>query len=273
MDLDEALHTLARQPSAPLDVAELALLVARDEYPQLDIEAAQAELAAMAREVRPRLRGGLTARVQALSSYLFEEQGLRGNKQDYYDPRNSYLNDVLDRRLGLPITLAVLAIAVGTRAGLPVFGVGLPGHFIAKAVQRNEEVYFDPFNGGQVLSIESCALLVEQMCGVPFEVTPAALQAVSPGALLARLLTNLKGAYLRLGDFNRAARVIGRLRQLCPDDASQTRDLGIVLLQAGRPGQAIRHLQSYLALNPPPPDGREVRELLNDACAQVARWN
>jgi regulator of sirC expression with transglutaminase-like and TPR domain len=138
MNLDTALTVLADDPAAPLDLAELALELAREEYPTLDVEAVLAELAALAREVRPRLRGGLRARVESLVRYLFHDLGFRGNERDYYDPRNSYLNDVLDRRLGMPITLSMIAMAVGTRAGLEVTGVGLPGHFIARATARGE---------------------------------------------------------------------------------------------------------------------------------------
>src|SRR5207253_3074376 len=154
MTFDEALQRLAADPQAPLDVAELALLLARDEYPDLDVEAALGELTAMGREARAYVRGDLDARVTGLCCYLFHEMGFRGNAQDYYDPRNSYLNDVLDRRTGIPISLSVVAMAIGSRAGLPVVGVGLPGHFIAKAQHGEQEILFDPFHGGRVLAAE-----------------------------------------------------------------------------------------------------------------------
>src|SRR6059058_5909696 len=134
MDLELALDVLADDPAAPLDVAELALALARDEYPDLDVTRYVGELDRLADGVRPRLRGGLREQVSALGTWLFEEQGFRGNATDYYDPRNSYLNEVLDRRTGIPITLSVVTISVAQRAGLEVVGVGLPGHFIVKAV-------------------------------------------------------------------------------------------------------------------------------------------
>jgi regulator of sirC expression with transglutaminase-like and TPR domain len=273
MHLDSALALLADNPAAPLDVAELALLIARDEYPHLDVEAELGELAGLAHEVRPRLRGGLTARVEALSRFLFHELGFEGNRRNYYDPRNSYLNEVLARRTGLPITLSVVAIAVGTRAGLDVAGVGLPGHFIARAADRGQEVFFDPFHGGRVLTVEQCEALVEQVVGAPFQATPDALAAVPVGYIAQRMLTNLKGVYLKLGDPVRAARVIGRLVRLCPADTSQRRDLGVALLQSGREGQAIDQLEAYLGSEPPPVDALAVRDLLRQAQAAVARWN
>jgi regulator of sirC expression with transglutaminase-like and TPR domain len=273
MDLDTALPLLAEDPAAALDVAEVALAIARDEYPRLDIEAELAELAGLARELRPRLRGGLAARVEALTRYLFHDLGFTGNEKEYYDPRNSLLNDVLARRTGLPITLSLVAMAIGERAGLRVVGVGLPGHFIAKAVERDQEVYFDPFHAGRVLSPADCVELVERVAGVRLDPTPAAMAAVPGGYIALRMLTNLKGAYLRRRDFPRASRTIGRLIQLCPHDPTQRRDQGAVLLQAGRPGRAIDELEAYLGADPPPEDSRSVRELLDQARGEVARWN
>src|SRR5262245_45484232 len=192
MDFDAALQLLAQGPTAPRDVAELALHLARDEYPALDVEAYLGELGAMAREVRAYLRGDLPARVHGLCRYLFHEMGFRGNKRDYYDPENSYLNRVLDRRTGLPISLAAVAMAVGGRAGLCVVGVGLPGHFVAKATADGLEVLFDPFHGGRRLSAEDCANLVRQVTGLKFHATPPNLEAVPVGLLVQRMLNNLK---------------------------------------------------------------------------------
>src|SRR5580704_10046281 len=144
MNLDHALNLLARDPTAPLDLAELALKLARDEYPDLDVEAYLGELDGMAREARTYLRGSLPTRVHGFCRFLFHELGFRGNAQTYYDPRNSYFNEVLDRRTGIPISLSAVAIAIANRAGLQVAGVGLPGHFIAKAVGDGQEVFFDP---------------------------------------------------------------------------------------------------------------------------------
>src|SRR5262245_47100939 len=206
MDLDTALTTLAADPAAPLDLAEVCLALARDDYPQLDAEAYLAELAGMAHEVRGRLRGPLSNRVAQLTRYLFHELGFRGNQKDYYDPRNSYLNEVMDRRTGLPILLSAVAMAVGTRAGLEVVGVGLPGHFVAKATLAGEEVLFDPFHGGRILSPEQSAALVERVTGQGFDATPEALAGLPLGLIILRMLNNLKGAYLSRADFARGAR-------------------------------------------------------------------
>ena len=273
MNLDKVLDVLARDPSASFDVAEVGLELARDEYPQVDVEAYLAELAGMAHEARTHLKGNLPARVAGLCRYLFHDMGFRGNQEAYYDPRNSYLNQVLDRRTGIPISLSAVAIAVGTRAGLEVVGVGLPGHFVAKAVAERQEVLFDPFYGGRLLTPEHCERLVEQVAGMPFEATAANLEALPLGRMVQRMLTNLKSVYLRDGDFARAARVIQRLRRLDPNDPVQQRDLGVSLLQAGKAGKAIDPLAAYLATSPPPADAEAVRQLLERARAEVARWN
>jgi regulator of sirC expression with transglutaminase-like and TPR domain len=273
MNLDIALTLLSHTSDAPLDLAELALTLAQDEYPSLDVEAYLGELDGMAHEAQGHLRGSLTARVKGLCRYLFHDMGFRGNQQDYYDARNSYFNDVLDRRTGIPITLSAVAIAVGRRGGLDIVGVGLPGHFVAKAVADGEEVLFDPFHGGRLLTPEKCQRLVEQVTGMPFEVNEEALQAVPLGSVTLRMLNNLKGVYLRTEDYLRAARVIERLRQLSPDDPLQHRDLGATLVRAGQSGRAIDHLQAYLTASPEAGDADTVKQLLTQAQASVARWN
>jgi len=247
--------------------------MARTEYADLDVEAYLSELTALAHELRGRLRGGLEARADILCRYLFHDLGFHGNRRDYYDPRNSYLNDVLDRRTGLPIALSAVAMAVGARAGLTVVGVGLPGHFVAKVVEGGREVLFDPFHGGRRLTSDECAILVEQTTGVPFQATPEALRPVPVGLIVLRMLSNLKGVYLRQGDYPRAVRVIEQLRLLSPDDVLQRRDLGAALMQAGQPGRALAHLEAYLAGRPDAGDGDEVRRLLTAARTMVAGWN
>lgn len=273
MNLDEALGKLADDPAAPLDLAELALSLARDEYPALDVEAYLGELAGMAREARSYLRGSPEARVEGLCRYLFHEMGFRGNAKDYYNPRNSYLNDVLDRRTGIPISLSIVAMAVAKRAGLTVHGVGLPGHFVARAEVGGRCVLFDPFHGGRRLQPGDCEIVVRQVTGMTFQATPETLRPVPVGCVLQRMLMNLKGIYLRTGDYDRAVRVIERLRQLTPNDPLHLRDLGASLLQAGWHGRAIDHLSAYLSACPKAEDIESVRGLLEHARGEIARWN
>jgi regulator of sirC expression with transglutaminase-like and TPR domain len=273
MDLDTALEELARRPAAALDLAELALRLCVDEYPDVDVEAHLGELAGMAHEVQAYLRGSLAERVHGLCRYLFHDMGFRGNTGNYHDPRNSYFNEVLERKTGLPITLSILAMSVGGRAGLRILGIGLPGHFVAQAVDNGEAVLFDPFHGGRSLSVEECERLVQRITRSPFHATPDLMQPIPTASIVLRMLANLKGVYLRGGDFIRAARVIGRMRQVVPNDPLQQRDLGVTLLSAGQAGRALDQLRSYLAAVPTANDAEMIRELIQRASGEVARWN
>src|ERR1041385_1677216 len=204
--LDAALEILARDPAAPLDLAEVALLLARDEFPNLDVEAHLNELNAMAHEAQPYLRGHLAHQVQGLCRYLFHEMGYRGNTRDYYDPRNSYLNAVMERRLGIPLTLSAITMAVGQRAGLTIAGVGLPGHFIVKAIDPRQEILIDPFHGGRVLSASDCENLIQQVTGGKIDVSALALGVAPIGTIVVRMLNNLKAIYFKKQDWTRSIR-------------------------------------------------------------------
>lgn len=273
MNIDRALEMLAADSSADVDVADVALGLARDEFPALCISQYLGEFDHLADRLRTRLRGPLCVRVAALTDLLFHQEGFRGDAERYYDPDNSYLNRVIDRRLGLPITLSVIAVAVGARAGLQVEGVGLPGHFIARAVDGPQVVLFDPFNGGRALTVADCERMVEKSTGQPFEAVPEALGPTAAGPIVRRMLTNLKSVYLRQGDFNRAARVTRRIMQLEPDNVAERRDLGVCLMQSGQPGAAIDLLQAYLGHSPANADAEMVRKLVVKARAEVAKWN
>jgi regulator of sirC expression with transglutaminase-like and TPR domain len=273
MNLDDALELLSRSPEAPLDIAELTLGLAKDEFPELDVEAHLGELSSMAHEARRYMGGNLVAKVAGLCRYLFHDMGFHGNVKEYYDPRNSYLNLVLERRTGIPITLSALTMAVGWRAGLRVEGVGLPGHFIVKAVAGDEEVLIDPFHGGRVLVDTDCENLVRQVTGVTFEVSPLALKAVPVGLIVQRMLANLKGIYLRSEDYPRGLRIMERLHQLNPQDVALRRDLGRTLVKTGRFGKAIDHLRFYLEQAPEAEDFKKIDKILKNAERRVAEGN
>ena len=273
MDLTAVLQQLSADPAAPLDAAEVALLLAADEYPDLDIAGYLRQIDSLAAAVRPHLRGGLDEQARCLGTFLFDEQGFAGNADHYYDPRNSYLNEVLDRRLGIPITLSVVAIAVGQRAGLLVEGVALPGHFIVQAIDGDDRVLVDPFHGGRLLTRTACERLVRSVTGHSFSLTAAALAAPPLGAIVMRMLNNLKQIYSQAQDTERTIRVIERQRQLAPQDAELRRDLGVTLVQANRFGPAIDHLKAYLETVPEADDSAEVQALLQRVRAEVAKWN
>lgn len=273
MLLDDILEHLARDPAADYDVARIALELARDEYPQLDVDGYLAEITALGRDARNYARGNFSARVDGLCRYVFHELGFRGNKKEYYDPRNSYFNQVLDRRKGIPITLSAVMMAVGNCVGVRVVGVGLPGHFIVRCSGEQQDILIDPFHGGRRLSLTDCGHLVEQATGVPFEASAESLQAIPLGLMVQRMLNNLKAIYWQREDWTRAVRVLGRLRQLQPQDIQYRRDLGICLARDGQPGKAIDHLHAYLKSLPEADDAATMQQLLRAAMGEVARWN
>ena len=273
MELDDALKLLSCTPQAPLDVAEIALRLARDEFPKLDVDAHLGELNSMAHEARRYMNGGLGAKVAGLCRYLFHDMGFHGNVKNYYDPHNSYFNLVLERRTGIPITLSALIMTVGRRAGLHMEGVGLPGHFIAKAVEGQQEILIDPFHGGRVVTAADCENLVRQVTGVVFEVSPLALEAVPAGLMVQRLLGNLKAIYLKAEDYPRGLRVLQRLFQLNQRDAVLRRDLGTTLATLGQHGKAIDHLRFYLDQAPEAEDKKDMETILKRAQGRVAEWN
>jgi regulator of sirC expression with transglutaminase-like and TPR domain len=273
MNLDAALERLSRDPQASLDVAEVSLSLARDEYPRLDVEACLGEIVSMAHEARRYVRGDLPGRVQGLCRYLFHDMGFRGNVKDYYDPLNSYFNQVLERRTGIPITLSALVMAVGRRAGLQVEGIGLPGHFIVRVGDGAGSLLVDPFHGGRQLSGTDCENLVRQATGAPIALSPLSLEPIPLGLMLRRMLNNLKGIYLGLEDFARAIRIMERMLQLNPRDAVLRRDLGVSLVRTGQPGKALDHLRYYIQEAPEADDQKAIGAVLRDAEKRVAQWN
>ncbi|MCI0740444.1 MAG: tetratricopeptide repeat protein [Gemmataceae bacterium] len=301
MDLDATLLQLSREPDLPLDVAQIALELAKDEFPHLDVAGYVAELDAMAKEAARWVSGSFEDQVRGLCRYLFHDLGFHGNIKEYYDPRNSYFNTVLDRRTGIPITLSAVTMAVGRRVGLCIEGVGLPGHFIVKAVadrslkaaatsdpdvaandpdvaaglslRGTEEIFIDPFHGGRFLTQTDCENLVQQSTGVPFEATSLSLWSIPLGLMIQRMLRNLKSIYWNDEDYPRAIRVMQRLFQITPEDAALRRDLGVGLLRLRQPGKAVDHLRYYVEQAAEAEDVEEIRGLLRDADHKLAEWN
>jgi regulator of sirC expression with transglutaminase-like and TPR domain len=191
---------------------------------------------------------------------LFDEAGFRGNQDHYYDPRNSVLNEVLDRRLGIPISLSVLFLAVGRRVGLAVDGVGFPGHFMVKLTAAGRELFIDPYRHGEILTAEECEERWNSHARGAFD--RRWLEAAAPRQILGRMLHNLKRIYVEAGDDVRTLWVIDRLLLLAPGDLSERRDRGLVSARLGGTGAAVADLEAYLAGNPGAQDATEVRDLL-----------
>jgi regulator of sirC expression with transglutaminase-like and TPR domain len=229
-----AYHALTRRlftevvtgPENRLDLGRAALLIASEEYPGLDILRYVAKLEAIAAAVRPGVSttDDPILKIEHLNWYVFEERRFRGNSQAYYDPRNSFLNDVLDRRLGIPITVSIVYMEVGRRVGMPLQGVGMPGHFIVKYTEPGGGIYIDPFNKGRVLSREACEELVQQVYGEPVPFQETFLAPVTKKQILARLLMNLKPIYIHSKDYLKALSVVERLLIIQPNDEQEEKD-------------------------------------------------
>ncbi|MGQ0604509.1 MAG: SirB1 family protein [Anaerolineales bacterium] len=252
------------------------LLFAREIlYPDLRPSATLAELNSLAEAAARSIAGHITAptRGRALAEYLCNIAGLRGNRTEYGDPRNSYINEVLRRRLGLPISLAAIYLYVGQQLNLPVAGVGMPGHFVV-SVQGDEvePLYLDPFNGGKTLTREDCVQLVQQATGHRGAFDRRWLAPTSARDTVARMLGNLRNTYTQLEDWPLLLRVLARLCELQPDEPVHVRDLGTALYRNGALRSAAERLTEYLARAPHAADADQVRrsrDMLVDELAQL----
>src|SRR5947199_5546523 len=228
----------------------------------------------MATELKRRIRAEVEPRrvVETTNTYLFEELHFKGNRDEYYDPRNSFLNDVLERRVGIPITLAVLYVAVGERAGLPVRGVGLPGHFLVKyAPASSGEIFIDAFNG-RTLSRQECAKMLEDMYGGTVKMRPALLEPSTKRQILARILNNLKSLYLSRGDLGRALAASDRIMLTDPHLTSEWRDCGLNQVQMRRDTEALKNFSRYLPVRPEPEDAARVKPLRGPMVMRLDGW-
>jgi regulator of sirC expression with transglutaminase-like and TPR domain len=203
------------------DLARGALLIALEEYPQLDLEGCLDQLRELGVRVARRLSAGEpdSFRLGHLQAVLFDQEGLTGNAVDYYDPRNGYLNEVLHRKVGLPITLSIIFLDVAARVGLSASGVGLPGHYLVKVAFELNEIYVDPFHGGSTLSRPEVARLMDEMSGGHLELRSEHLRAWGARETLVRVLANLHSIYTRGGDSRRAAAASERIAILARGSA------------------------------------------------------
>lgn len=257
-----------------VDLANAALLIARLEYPALDVDTYIRRLDEMGDTLRERMTDDADpqTRLAALCVYLFEEEGFRGNSDEYYDPRNSFLNDVLDRRVGIPISLSTVFIEVGARLGLAVSGVGLPGHFIVRVHDDKGDVLVDPFHGGTLLSEEDCQKRLDRVSGGKMRLRPHHLASCSPKQILGRMLSNLKAIYVKGGDHLRALGVMDLLLAVSADP-DQVRDRGLLYAALDCYSLAAADLTTYLDRCPTAKDADTMRGTLADMRHRAMRLN
>ncbi len=280
--LESFAELLARE-DVRIDLAHACLMIAQDAYPKLDIERYLGEIERMAMRLRGRMPQTLAPeeRVAALNEFLFDEIGYAGNTETYYDPRNSYLNEVMDRKVGIPITLSVLYMAVGRRVGLPLEGVSFPGHFLVRLRLRNGVLILDPFAAG---APQSAAELRERLqrvipAGALDKVATADLpleQFLEPATnrqILARVLRNLKGIYRNDDKPQDELDVLNRMMLVAPESAAELRDRGIVYQRLECYRAALKDLTDYVEREPNAPDFEDVRVRMMELSALCARLN
>ncbi len=290
-DLDYHAHTgagltperrweeIAARPEEDIDVAEAALVIAAEEYRGLDILHYLKRIDDMAAALRRRLRRDVspTESIIALNNYLFDELGFTGNSADFYDPRNSFLNEVLDRRLGIPITLSLIYIEVGRRLGLALRGVSFPGHFLVKCPLRDGAVVLDPYARGTSLGMDDLRQRLRSVRGGSADAGDDELRRMLAAAgkkeILARVLRNLKGVYQQKRELERALSATARIIALDPKAAEEHRDRGALYFELECFRAALVDYQRYLQLRPKAADADVVKTKVAELQQLVSRLN
>jgi regulator of sirC expression with transglutaminase-like and TPR domain len=271
------LTALLERPEDSICLAEAALLVAEGQYPGLDLEDYLGRIDGYARELQERLGddAGPTARLGALNQYLFQELGFAPDTDNYYDPRNSFLNDVLERRRGIPLSLSILYIAVGRRLGLDLRGVSFPGHFLVKCAVDGGVVVLDPYYRGLSLSLEDLQKRLREVRGgeVSRAIVSEMLVSAAPREVMVRMLRNLKSIYLKAQRFNDALAVLEWIVPLAPAEHEEVRDRGIVYQELECFRAALADFERYVAREPKAPDAEAIRGRIVEMQKRAAQLN
>jgi regulator of sirC expression with transglutaminase-like and TPR domain len=273
----ERLQQVVFGPEEEVDLAEAALLIASHAYPDLDVAQHLARIEELARTLASRIQpdAGPSQRILALNEYLFAELGFAANEEDYYDPRNSCLNEVLDRRVGIPITLSLLYMEVGGRIGLPLQGVSFPGHFLVKCVLPEGTLVLDPYSGGISLGVADLQKRLSEVRGgeVSRAIVAGTLGTAGKKEIILRLLRNLKAIYLRSQQFDRALPILDWIIAAVPDQPTELRDRGLIYQELECSRAALADFERYLQLSPGCEDRDDIRSRVVELQRQSARLN
>jgi regulator of sirC expression with transglutaminase-like and TPR domain len=240
---------MVNRPDEALELARIALLVAAESDLEVDIDGELRQLEGWAEELRSRLGPDLNnlQKLARLRSFVFDDLGFRGDRRDYYSPSNSLLHQVMKRRRGIPLTLSIVFMELGWRIGIPFEGVAFPGHFLVRLPGEPRDLLLDPYKRGMMVHEEDCRQMLLESTGGRLSYDPALTASVGKRDMVARLLHNLKGAYLRAGDDAQALAAVERLLVLKPDDPEEIRDRGLLLFRMQKYGAALDSLNAYLA--------------------------
>jgi len=259
-----------------IDLVRAALVIAQTEYPNLEIDTYCGKVEDLAAKVKRLVpdTGDPAESIAALNRALFEEEGFRGNAEDYYDPRNSFLNDVLDRKLGIPITLAVVYMEVARRVGFPLVGVGMPGHFLLKHYDiEGHEILIDPFNRGSILTAKDCQRALDQIYDGQMPLQPEFLMAVSRRQVLVRMLNNLKSIYLSARNFRKALPIVDLILAIYPRSPEDVKQRVMLRWSLGLARGALADLEDYLKMSPEASDADEIRQTAASIRRMMATMN
>jgi regulator of sirC expression with transglutaminase-like and TPR domain len=266
---------LAKRPEARINLGLAAAHLGCLWYPELEPSVVATRFDVLAEAAQPYVAHCASERERAcaVAHFLFEVHGLRGNHADYYDPRNSFLNDVMERRLGIPISLSVVFLEVAKRLGVLCEGVGMPGHFLVRYVEGDDITLFDPFHQGRILEVDDCHELLQRAYGQAIELRPEFFQPVGARAILTRMLANLKSIWTKAENWTLALRATRMMLAVNPQDADALRDCALYALQLERWADAIDTLTQYFAIRPDDPNFKTLEGYLAQARRELAAWN
>lgn len=267
---------LAARRDEDLDVALGAALIAKDVYPDVDVGKLLARFDELAKPLEAGAFADRPARGQAdgLAHYLYDACGFSGNEADFYDPRNSLLPDVLDRRLGIPISLALVYCEVARRAGISARGVAFPGHFLVRIdTPKEDALMVDPFFGGRALDDAGLKKILARVTGEDRPVLPHYLEPATSRGMLVRMLVNLRAIYLSRGDMARAMLAVDRMLCLTPDAPEPLRERGLLSMRLGAVEAARSDLERFLQIAPDAQDAPAIRARLKELRAKPRLTN
>jgi regulator of sirC expression with transglutaminase-like and TPR domain len=246
-----------------IDLLTTSLTIAKLEYPQLDVSMYRQKVSSIAETVKARVNRSDDSleTLAIINEVLFGDEGFRGNVSDYYDPKNSFFNDVLDRKLGIPITLSVLYIEVARRAGVPVFGVGMPGHFLLKFYEIDgRELFLDAYNSGRLLSPEDCQEKLTEIYNGQIPLDAKFLTPVGKRQILTRMLNNLRSIYMTNRLLKKALAVIDLILVIYPRSADDVKQRAMLRYQLGFLHGAADELDEYVKMAPEASDAEEMKQ-------------